>query len=131
MMVLDASVVVDLLPDRPPAAAEIRARILADPDLPAVPTLLDVEVGQVLRRFVLSGALTVERATGALDDLLDLGAHRYPVTGLAHRAFDLRANATFYDALYLALAEAVRAPLLTRDAALASIPGHRARVIVI
>jgi predicted nucleic acid-binding protein len=131
MIVLDASVVVDLLLDRPPAAAEIRARIMADPDIPAAPALLDAEVGQVLRRFVLAGVMTVERAAGALDDLFDLSLHRYPLTQLIHRAFELRDNTTFYDALYLTLAEALRAPLLTRDAALATVPGHRARVVVV
>jgi predicted nucleic acid-binding protein len=47
------------------------------------------------------------------------------------RAFALRANATVYDALYIALAEGLDARFLTRDAALATLPGHRARVEVI
>ena len=50
---------------------------------------------------------------------------------LLERAFALRHNMTVYDALYVALAEALRAPLVTRDRALASVPGHRAKVVVI
>jgi predicted nucleic acid-binding protein len=47
------------------------------------------------------------------------------------RTFTLRANATIYDALYPALAEALEAPLLTRDARLARIPGIATHVEVV
>jgi predicted nucleic acid-binding protein len=93
--------------------------------------LLDAEVGQVLRRFVLAGQLLPERAQAALQDLMDLPLIRYAHGPLLLRAFDLRANATVYDALYIALAEGLEAPLLTRDAALAAVPGHRAQVLVV
>jgi predicted nucleic acid-binding protein len=93
--------------------------------------LLDAEVGQVLRRLVASRALSAPRARDALDDLAALPIQRFAHGPLLARAFDLRHNTTIYDALYLVLAEGLRAPLLTRDRALASIPGHRAKVVVL
>jgi predicted nucleic acid-binding protein len=50
---------------------------------------------------------------------------------LVQRAFELRDNATIYDALYLTLAEILGATLLTRDAGLARVPGVSAAVEVI
>jgi predicted nucleic acid-binding protein len=47
------------------------------------------------------------------------------------RIWELRHNATAYDAAYIALAEALDAPLLTCDGAIGSVPGHRARVIAL
>ncbi|HET8539371.1 MAG TPA: PIN domain-containing protein [Anaeromyxobacter sp.] len=47
---------------------------------------------------------------------------------LLRRAWELRASITAYDAMYVALAEALRAPLLTRDGRLARSHGHRARI---
>ncbi len=67
----------------------------------------------------------------ALAEFLALSIDRYPHTLLLSRAFDLRDNATIYDALYLALAEALGATLLTGDKALARVPGVAARVEVI
>jgi predicted nucleic acid-binding protein len=56
---------------------------------------------------------------------------RFPHTRLLSRALELRDNATAYDALYLALAETLEAPLLTRDTALAKVPGVRVAVEVL
>jgi predicted nucleic acid-binding protein len=56
--------------------------------------------------------------------------HRWAHDALALRIWELRQNLTAYDAAYVALAEALRAPLLTRDRRLASAPGIRARVEV-
>jgi predicted nucleic acid-binding protein len=97
----------------------------------AAPHLLDAEVGHLLRRHVLTGVVSVARARIALEDFLALPIERHPHATLLPRAFDLRANATFYDALYLALAEALAAPLLTRDRRLGRIPGVAAQVRVV
>lgn len=67
----------------------------------------------------------------ALDDLAALRIERHPHGVFLRRAFELRDNASIYDALYLALAEALEATLLTRDAALANVPGVVARVEVL
>jgi len=128
VIVLDASVVVDLLLDLPPHAATIAARIRAEAPALAAPHLLDVEVAQVLRRHCLGGAIEPSFVQAALEDLAALPIIRYPHTPLLTRAFALRNNVTIYDALYLVLAEALAAPLLTRDRALATVPGYDATV---
>jgi predicted nucleic acid-binding protein len=94
----------------------------------AAPHLLDAEVGHLLRRHVLTGVASLARARIALETFLALSIERYPHARLLPRAFELRDNATFYDALYLALAEVLEAPLLTRDRRLARIPGVAAQV---
>jgi predicted nucleic acid-binding protein len=131
LIVVDASVVVDLLLATPPFADAIaRHRHLGAGDLHA-PHLLDTEVAQVFRRFVRRRELGVERAERALDRLEQLPMTRYAHTPFLRRAFELRDNLTLYDALYLVLAEVLEAPLLTRDRALADAAGHRAEVLVV
>jgi len=129
-MVIDASTAIDLLLEIEPHAGSI-ARLIAGEGPLAAPHLLDAEVGQVLRRLVIGRALSAPRARDALDDLAALPIQRFAHGPLLARAFELRHNTTIYDALYLVLAEGLRAPLLTRDRALAAIPGHRAKVIVL
>jgi predicted nucleic acid-binding protein len=129
VIVLDASAAVDLILNGPGAAA-IASRLRSEKRA-AAPHLLDAEVGQVMRRFERSGRITLGDAHAALEDLNALPISRYPHAPLLMRAFDLRHNVTLYDALYLVLAEAIGVPLLTRDAALSSIPGHRATVEIV
>lgn len=78
-----------------------------------------------------SREMDAERSEQALEDLADLPLNRYPHDIFLPRIWALRRNLTAYDAAYLALAEALDAPLITRDAALARAPGHRARIEVI
>src|SRR2546427_567108 len=112
MIVVDASVVVDLLLHIPPHAETIRQRLRREVPNLAAPHLLDAEVGQALRRYTLNGDLNPARADQALVDLAALPLVRYPHTALLRRAFDLRDNVSVYDALYVALAEAMQVPLL-------------------
>ena len=95
------------------------------------PILLDVEVAQVLRWYAASGEIDGERGRTALADLADFPLNRYPHEFLLPRIWDLRQNLTAYDAVYVALAEALDAPLITCDRRLAAAPGHRARVEVV
>jgi predicted nucleic acid-binding protein len=131
VIVLDSSAVVELLIGPRASADRVAERVRDAAPALAAPHLLDAEVGQVLRRFVLRGALTADRAREALDDLLDLPVARYGHEALLDRALELRANVSFYDALFLALAEALDATLLTGDRALEQIPGVRAAVTVL
>lgn len=133
MIVLDASVAVEWLLGRPKAEAfEARAFSKAAIALAwHAPHLLDVEVAQVLRRLVTGNLVSAARADAALDDLADLALIRYPHDWLLHRVWELRHDLTAYDATYVALAEALGAPLVTCDARLAGAPGHHARVEVI
>lgn len=81
---------------------------------------MDLEITQVLRRFTQKGAISDARAQEALRDLRDLPMTRYPHHVLLDRVWDLRHNLTAYDAAYVALAEALDASLVTRDARLAA-----------
>jgi predicted nucleic acid-binding protein len=130
VIVLDASSAVEWLL-RTATGARVARRILSRRETLHAPYLLDVEVTQVFRRHVAQGAITAARAGEALQDLLDLRLRRYPHALLLRRVWDLRDNLTAYDALYVALAEALDAPLLTCDGKLARARGHGARVEVI
>jgi predicted nucleic acid-binding protein len=81
-----------------------------------------------MRRFTLAGELTPERAEQALLDLADLPLTRYAHTDLISRLWSLRDSLTAYDAAYVALAEALDAPLVTSDGKLARAHGHAARI---
>jgi len=92
------------------------------------PYLVDAEIGQALRRAVLRQEMTPDRALIALDVLAQLPLHRAQHQPLARTAWSMRHNVSYYDALYVALAAALDAPLLTLDARLASAPGLPADV---
>jgi predicted nucleic acid-binding protein len=129
MIVIDASAMVELLMD-----TELGRRIDAlvlDAAASHAPHLLDIEVMQVLRRFVLAGQVSAARAREALVDLANFPLERHAHGALIERVFELRANLTAYDATYLALAEALDSTLVTCDKALAKVAGARARVLVL
>jgi predicted nucleic acid-binding protein len=127
VIVIDASALLEVLLNTS-AAAGIADRLFADGETLHAPHLLDLEVAQVLRRYTASGEMDPRRGRQALDDLADLPLARYPYDLFLARIWELRDNLTAYDAAYVALAETLGAPLLTRDAALASRGVHRARV---
>lgn len=131
MIVLDASVIVDLLLGLPPHVATIARFLRAETPHLFAPHLLDVEVAQVIRRHVRAGTVDAADAVGTFAVLAALPIIRHPHLPFLQRAFELRDKATVSDAVYLALAEALGATLVTRDRALASIPGVRARVRVL
>jgi predicted nucleic acid-binding protein len=120
-------VIVDVLLGGP-EALRLRSRLFASGASLHAPQLIDLEVLHVLRRFERRSILRPSRAAEAVEDFLDLPLTRYSHGPLATRVWELRGALTAYDAAYVALAEALGAPLLTRDAALASVRGHRARV---
>jgi predicted nucleic acid-binding protein len=127
MIVVDASALLEALLRTPAAKAVERWLFDAEQTLHA-PHLLDVEVAQVIRRYAANGEIDDERGRAALADLADFPLHRYPHDFLLPRIWDLRNNLTAYDAVYVALAEALEAPLLTRDRRLAAAAGHYARI---
>ena len=130
MIVLDASAAIEWL-FQSPAGVKIDRRIFAPSESLHAPHLLDIEVAQVLRRYVRDKTITAQRGQEALDDLGDLPLSRYPHDFLIPRIWELRATLTAYDAAYVALAELLDAPLLTCDGKIASAPGHDANVEVV
>ncbi len=129
MIVLDASAAVDWLLQTP-AGQHIERRIYARNDTLHSVHLLDVEIAQVLRRLVRERALTPKRAEEAIDDLGALRVTRYAPVLMLRRIWRLRQNLSAYDAAYVALAEELKAPLITRDRRIARAPGHTAAVEV-
>jgi predicted nucleic acid-binding protein len=111
VIVLDASVVVELL---------LGGKRVA--------SLVEAEVLSVLRRLNLSRQLSDLRGRQALQGLSLLGLHLHEHGPLLSRVWALRGNLSVYDALYVALAEGLRIPLLTLDARLAAASGHLAQI---
>ncbi len=130
MIVVDASALLEFLLQTA-LGSRVEARLFRDRDQLHAPHLADVEVTQALRRLVRTGEVSQERAADAIADLTDLDLHRHPHLDLLSRAWKLRENVTAYDAVYIALAEALDARMVTCDAALGKAPGHRARIEVI
>jgi predicted nucleic acid-binding protein len=129
LIVADASAVLEVLLN-PPAAAEIARLLFADGESIHVPHVIDIEVLQVLRRYARTD-LSGVRVEKALEIYAGIALNRHSHAILAPRIWELRHNWTAYDAAYIALAEALDAPLITRDRALASGSGHLARVLVV
>ncbi len=128
--VLDASALVLALVGKTNDADKLRGR------LPTMrrhaPHLIDAEVGNVLRRHEQRGLISTEEARTALDSGRGLIEHRYPHTGpLAELAWTWRANLSFYDALYVALAVRLDVPLITADPRLSRAPNLGCQVEVV
>jgi predicted nucleic acid-binding protein len=130
VIVIDASALLEFLLQTP-LGTRVEARLFRDQDDLHSPHLADVEVTQGLRRLVRAGEVSPDRAAEAIADLADLDLHRHPHLDLLTRAWRLRENVTAYDAMYVALAEALDAPIVTCDGPLAKSPGHRAQIEVI
>lgn len=121
MLVVDASCLCQVLVGGP-GAETIRARLGADPDH-AAPHVVDVEVFGVIRREHLRGTLDRTAATQAVEDLAAWPGERFGHRFLLARAWQLRDTVRGWDAMYVALAEALDAVLLTTDHRLAAATG--------
>lgn len=128
MIVVDASALTEVLIDSPRADALSRL-LLDDPDHVA-PDLIDAEVLHVVARLHRQGRLDTTAATQAIDDLASWPGERWPVVALLGEAWALRQNLSTYDAIYVALASLVGAPLVTLDETVARAPGLPCEVIV-
>jgi predicted nucleic acid-binding protein len=130
VIVVDASALLEFLLQTP-LGTRVETRLFRDGDEFHSPHLADVEVTQGLRRLVGAGEVSPARAAEAIADLAEFDLHRHPHLDLLTRAWKLRQNVTAYDAMYVALAEALDAPIVTCDTPLANTPGHRARIEVV
>jgi predicted nucleic acid-binding protein len=124
VIVVDSSAVVDCVTQRLVDALPDRLR---SDDLHA-PHLLDVEVTQALRNLLIRGERSVDRIAAARDDAAEMSITLYPHALLLGRAWQLRENLSAYDAVYVALAELLPAPLVTCDPRLAAATGHEAEI---
>lgn len=130
MIVVDASAIVDMLLHTE-AGIRVTRRIGTKLGAAHGPHLLDVEVTHVVHRYQLAGRIDAARGAEMVAVLRGLGIRRHDHRPLLPRVWELRHSVSAYDALYVALAEALEAPLLTTDARLAATHGHRARVVTI
>ena len=130
MVVVDASVLVEILLG---TEAGLRAsdRLLQATGALHAPHLVDVEVLNAMRGLARRREVAPARAELALRDMLELRIERYPHGPLLARAWQLRDGVSAYDAMYVALAENLGAPLVTRDRKLGRAHGHRARIEVL
>lgn len=128
VLVVDASVVSDLLARFQPEPIE--AALWAEGANLAAPELLDVEVLNALRKLDRAGSIPPPRQGKLVATLQALPIRRYRHDSLLHGIWGMRNNVTAYDAAYVTLARALRAPLVTRDRRLAAAPGLAIRTIV-
>ncbi|MEO6081165.1 MAG: type II toxin-antitoxin system VapC family toxin [Steroidobacteraceae bacterium] len=127
MIVVDASALLEMLLQTR-LAGRLMERMLARPVRLHAPHLIDIEVAHALRRLVQRNDITAQRAEQGLADLSQLFIERHGHQSLTDRIWQLRESVTAYDGAYIALAEALDAPLLTCDAKLAHAHGHRAKI---
>lgn len=130
MIIVDASALLEVLL-RTTSARAVEERLFSPDETLHAPHLIDVEIAQVIRRYAGNGEIDADRGRAALADLSDFPVRRYPHDLLLPRIWALRHNLTAYDATYVALAEALDAPLLTRDRRLAGAAGAVVRVEVV
>lgn len=130
MIVADGSAIVVAAVDATERGASVRARLARSGPV-AAPHLVDAEIGQGLRGLVLRSQLAPDDAERTLAVVGGLVTRRYAHRPLATRAWQLRDNVSFYDGLYVALAEALDAPLLTADRRLAAAVGPTCPIDVV
>jgi predicted nucleic acid-binding protein len=127
LIVLDASALVAAVADEGPEGRWAERLVLLD--VLAAPHLVLVEAGNILRRLVLAGSLSEREGALAHGDVLDCDLELFPYSPFARRIWELHRVITVCDAWYVALAEALRAPLATLDRKLTRAHGTRCRFL--
>jgi len=128
MIVIDASLAVEILLPTP-LGMRLRDQIFREER--HAPHLIDVEFANALRRNLRMGGLDKDTAVRAIDAMRSWVMRRHQHWDLLPRVWELRDAASAYDATYIALAEALRAPLLTCDAKLSRAHGHKAEIVLL
>ena len=119
-LVVDASVLVEILLQTPTGRA-VQGRLRHT--RPRAPDIIDAEVGAALRRAQRKGVLTDRQLGHALDRLRDCPGRRIPTRLLIGGSRRWWGSISAYDSLYLALASAAGASVLTCDGRLSRAPG--------
>ena len=130
MIVSDAGILANAVGDDQAGGSRARAILIAQGPV-SIPHLADIEAVTVLRRRWLRGTLDSARFSRALNDLARLPLSRHAALPYLQRVFELRANVSAYDAVYVALAETLRCALATTDARLSRATGIRCPIIVV
>ncbi len=130
MIVADASAVLQILL-RTPAAQAVQSWLLMPGQEIHAPHLIDLEVAHVLRKYATANPAEDDGYGRALTEWLALPVKRHAHEPYVARIWALRQNVSAYDAAYIALAEALQAPLITRDQRLAGSVGHQAQIKLI
>ncbi len=127
-IVVDSSVVVAALIDTGSTGKWAESVLVSD--ALAAPHLMPVEVANILRRSTTAGEVSTDVASLAHAELLARRIELFPYAPLASRVWELRSNVTSYDAWYVALAEALQAPMVTLDRRLTRASGPRCEFAV-
>jgi predicted nucleic acid-binding protein len=129
MLIVDASCLYEVVTDSA-LAEQVRDRLVRDGDQ-AAPHIIDGEVLGIIRRDHMIGLLDGTSASQAVADLRDWPGERFGHRSLLERAWELRTTVRTWDALYIALAEAMDATLITLDGRLGRVEKLRCAVEVL
>jgi predicted nucleic acid-binding protein len=129
VLIVDASSLYEVVADTA-RADDVRERLALDRDH-AAPSVIDVEVLSVIRRDHFAGRLDSTAASQAVQDLSAWPGERFAHRPLLDRVWELRRTVRTWDAFYVALAEVMRATLITSDGRLARAPGPRCPIEVV
>ncbi|MBS0575944.1 MAG: type II toxin-antitoxin system VapC family toxin [Proteobacteria bacterium] len=128
VLVVDASIVLDLLARFRPQPIE--ALLWAPGTTLTAPELVDIEVLNALRKLDRDGAIPPQRRTEIPAQMRALRIRKFKHDTLLDGIWSLRGHVTAYDAAYVVLASALKAPLVTRDVRLAKAVGSTLEVLV-
>lgn len=119
MIVLDASAGLEMLLASSPAAPRVWDRLDQPGVTVHVPHVFDLEIVNALRRRLRAGDVSHAEAALALKNLTDMRVTRHAHWPLQTAIWRLRDALTAYDAVYVALAKSLNAPIITLDAGVA------------
>lgn len=129
VIVVDASVVYEIVAQGRGRDVALDALLQYEDAL--APGILDAEVVGIIKRDRVRGVLDETGAALAIRDLRSWPIERFAIAPLVERVWQLHSNVRTWDAFYVALAEALDAPMITMDRRLARASGPRCDFITL